>query len=91
MRASVQRCFDQREKIAAFTGRVLVMHTSNDDLVSVSHAERLHAWANGPKQLLVFERGDHNTILSANQEPYFAAVRTFLQSIRESAVHGDDR
>ena len=83
LRASVQRCVDQREKIAAFRGRVLVMHTRNDDLVPVSHAERLHAWANQPKQLLVFERGDHNTILSANQEPYFAAVGAFIQSIRE--------
>ena len=91
LRASVQRCFDQRAKMAAFTGRVLVMHTRNDDLVSVSHAERLHAWANGPKQLLVFERGDHNTILSANLEPYFAAVGAFIQSIRESAAHGDGR
>ncbi len=89
LRASVERCFDQQKKIAAFRGRVLIMHTRNDDLVSVSHAERLHAWANQPKQLLIFERGDHNTILDVNREEYFAAVGTFLRSIREDAAHGN--
>jgi pimeloyl-ACP methyl ester carboxylesterase len=81
LQASVDRCFNQREKIAAFKGHVLVMHTRNDDLVSVSHAERLYDWANEPKDLLVFERGDHNTILAANQEAYFAAVGTFIKNI----------
>jgi pimeloyl-ACP methyl ester carboxylesterase len=87
LRASVERCFNQREKIAAFRGRVLVMHTRNDDLVSVSHAERLYAWASEPKGLLVFERGDHNTILATNQEAYFAAVGTFIQSVPRSPAN----
>lgn len=91
LRGSVGRCLDQQNKIANFGGRVLVMHTRGDDLVSVSHAERLHAWANQPKELLVFQRGDHNTILSVNQEAYFAAVGEFVQSVRGSAAHGADR
>jgi len=81
LRDSVGRCLDQRQKIAGFRGRVLVMHTRNDDLVSVSHAERLYASANEPKELLVFERGDHNTILPANREAYFAAVGAFIRSV----------
>jgi pimeloyl-ACP methyl ester carboxylesterase len=85
LRASVDRCFNQHEKIESFKGRVLVMHTRNDDLVSVSHAERLYAWANEPKELIVFERGDHNTILPANQTAYFAAVESFIQSIRQGS------
>jgi esterase/lipase len=67
------------------------MHTRNDDLVSVSHAERLFAWANEPKELIIFERGDHNTILPVNQEAYFAAVKTFIQSINRSTTNGNDR
>jgi pimeloyl-ACP methyl ester carboxylesterase len=74
LRSAVERCFNQRRKIASFRGRVLVMHTRNDDLVTVSHAERLFAWAHEPKELLIFERGDHNTILSANANAYFTAV-----------------
>lgn len=81
LKGAVKSCLNQQEKIAGFEGRVLVMHTRNDDLVSVSHAERLHAWANAPKQLLIFERGDHNTILSVNQASYFAAVGDFLKTL----------
>jgi hypothetical protein len=86
LRAAVERCFNQQEKIAAFSGRVLVMHARNDDLVSVSHAERIYAWANEPKKLIVFERGDHNTILPANQDAYFEAVKTFMQSVARSTI-----
>jgi pimeloyl-ACP methyl ester carboxylesterase len=82
LKESVGRCLNQQEKIAGFGGRVLLMHTRNDDLVAVSHAERLYAWANQPKELLVFERGDHNTILPANLEAYFAAVGAFVRSIK---------
>jgi pimeloyl-ACP methyl ester carboxylesterase len=91
LRSSVKRCLNQQQKISAFTGRVLVLHTRNDDLVAVSHAERLYAWANEPKKLLIFERGDHNTILPANEEEYFAAVESFIHSIYRSATDGNDR
>lgn len=79
--AAVERCLNQREKISAFRGRVLMMHTRNDDLVSVSHAERLFAWANEPKELLIFERGDHNTILPVNKDAYFAAVGSVISRV----------
>ncbi len=81
LQAAVDRELNQRKKLAAFSGRTLVIHTRNDDLVPVSHAERLYAWANEPKELLVFERGDHNTILPANDEAYFAAAGTFLRRL----------
>ena len=84
LRAAVDHCLNQQEKIAGFKGRVLVMHTRNDDLVSVYHAERLYEWANETKKLIVFERGDHNTIMPVNQEAYFAAVETFIRQLRQS-------
>jgi len=59
---------------------VLILHSRNDDLVNVSHAERLYEWANEPKQLLIFERGDHNTVLAVNEEEYFNAVERFVAS-----------
>ena len=59
---------------------MLILHSRNDDLVNVSHAERLYEWANEPKQLLIFERGDHNTILAVNEEEYFNAVERFVAS-----------
>ena len=78
LEAAVDRALDQRRKLAAFRGRTLIMHARGDDLVPVSHAERLHAWANEPKELLVFPRGDHNTVLAANADAYFAAVGKFI-------------
>ena len=81
-------CFhlNQQTKISAFNGLVLIMHTRNDDLVSVSHAERLYEWANQPKELLIFERGDHNTIQAVNQDAYFSALESFITNIRRSKV-----
>jgi fermentation-respiration switch protein FrsA (DUF1100 family) len=76
--AEIERIFNQREKLAAFSGRTLVMHTLNDDLVDVTHGKRLHAWANEPKELVVFDRGDHNNIMDVNREEYFACIGRFL-------------
>jgi pimeloyl-ACP methyl ester carboxylesterase len=84
LRQSVRCHLNQQAKISAFNGQVLIMHTRNDDLVSVSHAERLYDWANQPKELLVFERGDHNTILAVNQNAYFSALERFITNIRRS-------
>lgn len=91
LQAATERYLNQHEKMGGFKGRVLVMHTCHDDLVPVSHAERLYAWANDPKELLIFERGDHNTILPTNQEAYFRAVATFIQSITGGTSNGNDR
>ncbi len=79
LREAVERDLDPRPKLASFRGRTLVMHARNDDLVPVSHAQRLIEWANEPKVLIIFERGDHNTILRTNEDTYFAAVSEFLR------------
>ncbi len=81
LKNEVDRCFNQQAKITSFTGRVLILHTRNDDLVSVSHAERLYNWANEPKELVLFERGDHNTILSVNEEKYFVKVGSLVSQV----------
>ncbi len=74
----VDQTLNQQEKIASFRGPVLIMHTRNDDLVPLSHAEQLYSWAGVPKKLLIFERGDHNTILTANDGSYYHAVADFI-------------
>lgn len=95
LKDEVLRHFNQKRKISLFTGRVLIMHTRNDDLVAVSHAERLYDWANEPKELVVFQRGDHNSILPANEEEYFAKVGQLVNQIStglptniEGKIHG---
>jgi pimeloyl-ACP methyl ester carboxylesterase len=80
--AAVRERLDQRAKIAAYRGPVLLLHTRRDGLVDVSHAEQLAAAAGGPVTLRVFERGDHNSILAANEAEYLEAVEAFLRASR---------
>ncbi len=79
LQAEVGRVLNQREKLAAFRGRTLVLHAMNDDIVPVTHGELLHAWANWPKELVIFERGDHNNIREVNREGYFRHLDMFLR------------
>jgi pimeloyl-ACP methyl ester carboxylesterase len=80
LQAAVRRHLNQKEKMSRFRGRVLILHARNDDLVDVTHGERLYEWAHEPKEILVFERGDHNTIMAANIDAYFTVVERFIAS-----------
>ncbi len=77
LQAETDRVLNQRQKLAEFRGRTLVMHTRNDDIVPFTHGVQLHAWAAEPKELVVFERGDHNNIMEVNREAYFEHVERF--------------
>ena len=73
---------DQEEKISAFNGPLLVLHTANDGLVDVEHAEKLFAWATTPdKKIEIFPRGDHNSIMMVNADAYFGLVGEFLRGL----------
>ncbi len=53
----VAKRLNHREKIAGFTGPVLILHTENDGLVDVSHARNLYAWATGKRRCICFPKG----------------------------------
>lgn len=78
LRVEVDRVINQHVKLTVFRGRTLVMHTRNDDIVPFTHAVRLHEWANDPKELVLFERGDHNNIMEVNRERYYEVLGSFL-------------
>jgi alpha-beta hydrolase superfamily lysophospholipase len=65
-----------------YHGATLVMHARHDDLVDVSHAERLFEWAAEPKTLKIFERGGHNDILFFNFDAYFESIKTFIDGLQ---------
>lgn len=72
--------FNHRRKMKAYAGPVLILHAAGDQLVVPSHAERLTAWSGSTtKRLVMFPRGNHNTILTANVTEYVRAVSEFLQ------------
>jgi uncharacterized protein len=85
---AVNERLDHRRKMAAYRGPVLILHTLFDDLVDVTNAERLGAWAGGPVTLALFDRGSHNTILAENEERYFAAVAQHLARVRAALGTG---
>jgi hypothetical protein len=80
--AEVAARLDHRAKIGGYRGPVLILHTRHDGLIHPSHAERLAAWAAGPVTRLIFDDGDHNSILVENEERYLEAVAGFLEGVR---------
>ncbi|MCM2371442.1 alpha/beta hydrolase [Aporhodopirellula aestuarii] len=73
--AATKLHFHHKRKLSGYTNPLLVMHTENDGLVDISHAERNYKWAGSrQKRLLRLPTGTHNTILSKNAREYFAAV-----------------
>jgi pimeloyl-ACP methyl ester carboxylesterase len=84
LEAAVKERFDQRAKLAAYTGPLLVMHTRQDALVAPSHGERTHNWGGAPtadKTLVMFEEGDHGTIFLVNNDAYLRHLRNFLRNL----------
>jgi uncharacterized protein len=80
--AEVKWHFNHKKKLAGYTGPLLVMHTENDELIDISHAERIHKWAaSSQKRLLRFASGDHNSIMAWNYDEYFKAIGSFVKSI----------
>ena len=71
----VERYFNHQKKLSGYSGPLLVMHTENDGLIDISHAERIYKWTAGSqKRLLRFRQGNHNTIMALNRDAYFKGV-----------------
>lgn len=78
LQAEARRWLDHQAKLGCFQGPTLVMHTRFDGLVEVDNAVRLHRWAPEPKELLLFERGTHNSIFAWNQRAYLDKLAEFI-------------
>ena len=79
LRSETKKHFDQRGKLEAYVGPLLILHAEDDQLVDVSHGKRLHQWGGGAnKRLALLPRGGHNGLMSANLEAYFEQVRELV-------------
>lgn len=73
--AEVKQYFNHKRKLSGYSGPLLVMHTENDGLIDISHAERIYKWTGGSqKRLLRFRHGNHNSIMAFNRDEYFKGV-----------------
>jgi pimeloyl-ACP methyl ester carboxylesterase len=79
--AEVDQRMNHRALVARFTRPALFLHTRHDGLVGLDNAERLLEWAGGAKSLVVFETGDHSSILACNFELYMSKVEEFVDSL----------
>jgi len=85
-RAVAER-FDNQRKLANYPGPLLVMHARDDDLVDWSHARRNHAWGGGEdKELVLFDWGGHNGLLSTNWPRYLETLGRFIDKVRANTV-----
>ncbi len=83
MVAEVERHFNHEKKLSEYKNPLLILHTENDGLIDISHAERNHQWAGSTqKRLLRFPFGNHNTIFGTNMKEYLAAVGDFVDAIK---------
>ena len=81
--AEVQRHFNHKQNLAGFTNPLLILHTEDDGLIDISHAERNYEWAGSTqKQFVRFPHGNHNTIFRANLTEYLDALREFVAGLR---------
>lgn len=83
VKTEVKRFFNHKKKLSGYTHPLLTLHTENDGLIDISHAERNRKWAGSrQKRLARFPKGNHNTIFGANQADYLEAVVSFVRSIQ---------
>jgi alpha-beta hydrolase superfamily lysophospholipase len=81
VRAEVKRYFNHKQKLSDYTNPLLTLHTENDDLIDISHAERNHKWASSrQKHLIKFPYGNHNSIFGVNEKAYLDAIASFVRS-----------
>lgn len=89
--AEVQRYFAHNKKLSGYTNPLLVLHTENDGLIDISHAERNHEWAGSrQKEFIRFPLGNHNTIFRANLTNYLDALKRFVRLIKFGNQSIDD-
>lgn len=62
VRLLIKDGFDSLSRISQVHAPTLILHGEQDRLINVSHGQRLHAAANGPKQLKVFASGRHSDL-----------------------------
>lgn len=81
--AEVEQHFNHEKKLSGYSNPLLTLHTENDGLIDISHAERNHQWAgSAQKEFVSFSTGNHNTIFRSNLSEYLEAVRSFVELVR---------
>ncbi len=85
-KAAVDSALNQGEKLGRYKGPALLLHTEQDDLVAIGHAEaNLAALGSQDKTLVAFEEGSHNTIFAKNEATYLEELGEFLKKVADDS------
>lgn len=82
LREACDAYLDHQKKLSDYHGPMLVMHAAGDTLVEPSHAQAHMSYApTEEKKLVLFPKGGHNTVLSANWTEYLQHLQSFIDEI----------
>ncbi|MCA9777914.1 MAG: alpha/beta hydrolase, partial [Candidatus Eremiobacteraeota bacterium] len=82
LEAVCDQFLNHRTKLANYRSPLLILHAAGDTLVQPVHARAHMEYAQSEdKELVMFPRGDHNTVLSANWKEYLASLKVFLDKL----------
>lgn len=81
LKKEVLKYFNHQEKLKKYKGATLIMHTKEDRIINVKHAKMNYEWANEPKELKLFDNGDHSDIQFSNKRAYFDTIREFVERL----------
>ncbi|HUJ70827.1 MAG TPA: alpha/beta fold hydrolase, partial [Verrucomicrobiae bacterium] len=76
----VRNKYDTLSKMPRIKVPLLILHSREDELVNIRHAQRLFAAANDPKQLVELH-GAHNDAFLVSEPTYRAALQQFLAAL----------
>lgn len=88
--AEIRARLNHAAKLHGRARPTLVMHTRHDALVDASHALRLASFPSGNVRLVLFERGDHNSVFIDNRAEYVAELAQLLELARTGGSYSDE-
>jgi len=81
LKQEVLKYFNIEKKLNNYNGATLVMHTKEDRIINVKHAMQNFEWANEPKELKLFDEGNHSDIQFCNKREYFDTMFEFIKKL----------
>jgi fermentation-respiration switch protein FrsA (DUF1100 family) len=84
--------FPNYKEISRVHSPLLIVHGTQDEVISIAQGQRLFALANEPKQFFAVQGAGHNDVNDVGGAPYLETLQSFAGSLairKDSAQKGD--
>jgi len=78
-RAATNFIFDISESISAIRNAIII-HGEHDEIVPLSHAREIYRIINEPKQLIIYDNGDHRMSSEKHQKRFLGTCITWFKN-----------